>query len=127
LVENKKIEMRAPEYNDWKTDSDLLSYVCTQLSLTSVSSSPLNGYQNTFEVKDQIKTYPDKTVKYFKYGTGNSIYNEGIMLVVYIYDTNNEQVDIKEISLKGEDYNNWLSDDAFVTNYICTQLNFTLV
>ena len=55
------------------------------------------------------------------------ILNTSASFKVWLYDIQNKLIEVKVVSMIGEDYTNWGNDDKYVLQFIATQLGFTLV
>jgi hypothetical protein len=46
---------------------------------------------------------------------------------VAILDENGNMLDLTFLTMEGEDYTNWGSDDNYIINYVATKLGFTII
>ena len=55
------------------------------------------------------------------------ILNASASFKVWLYDVTDKLIDVKIVSMVGEDYTKWGNDDEYVLQFIATQLGFTLI
>lgn len=55
------------------------------------------------------------------------VLNTSATFRVILYDIEDKSIDVSYVTLEGEDYANWGSDDEYVIQFVATQLGFTLV
>jgi hypothetical protein len=55
------------------------------------------------------------------------ILNTSASFKVWLYDIHDKLIDVKIVSMVGEDYTKWGNDDEYVLQFIATQLGFTLI
>ena len=55
------------------------------------------------------------------------VLNTSATLVVQLFDSNNKIIEVKNLILTGQDYDNWGADDKYIINYVANKLGFTLI
>jgi hypothetical protein len=73
------------------------------------------------ENKDFITT---KTISKIEILDGNINLNSSVTFPVKLMDSDNNLINIETISIEGEEYNNWGSDDNYIETLILTKLGF---
>ena len=68
-----------------------------------------------------------KTAVRFSLDIIQLILNTSATFRVSLYDIDDKCIDNKYITLEGEDYKNWNSDDQYIVNFIAVQLGFVVV
>lgn len=68
-----------------------------------------------------------QTIVRFSLDIIEMILNTSATFRVLCYDTNDKIVETKFVTLEGDDYVNWGNDDDYVTEFVATELGFTLV
>lgn len=48
-------------------------------------------------------------------------------IVVRLLDESGNMMDLSFITMDGEDYTNWGSDDNYIINFVATKLGFTII
>jgi hypothetical protein len=67
-----------------------------------------------------------KTYSYISVSITNVVLNTSVDIQVMIYDSNQNMIDLKLLTLSGTDYTNWGNDDSYILNISCQKLGFTL-
>ena len=55
------------------------------------------------------------------------ILNTRASLVVQCYDASGKMIEVKNLVLSGDDYQNWGADDQYIIRYVARQLGFTIL
>jgi hypothetical protein len=73
------------------------------------------------ENKDFITT---KTISKIDILDGNIQLNRFVSFPVRLMDSDDNVISIEHVSISGEEYNNWGSDDSYIETLILTKLGF---
>ena len=73
------------------------------------------------ENKDLITT---KTISKVDILDGNIQLNRFVSFPVRLMDSDDNVISIEHVSISGEEYNNWGSDDSYIETLILTKLGF---
>ena len=74
--------------------------------------------------QEQITT---KVVSSFDIQSIDLILFNSARIRVALLDENANLLDINFLTMEGEDYANWGSDDNYIINYVATKLGFTII
>ena len=55
-----------------------------------------------------------------------NLYNS-VNLRIMLQDESDNPVDVLNMTIDGEDYANWSSDDDYIVNYVANKLGFTII
>jgi hypothetical protein len=67
-----------------------------------------------------------KYITYFSYEIEEFVASTKISFRVLLKDQNNRPVDVRRITVDGEEYANWGTDDSYIINLIATKIGLTL-
>jgi len=70
---------------------------------------------------------PVRNITSFTYTVKSFTFSVEITFSVFLYDENKQYIDNATVSLTGEDYSKWGTDDTYAMTYIAQQLGLTLV
>jgi hypothetical protein len=73
---------------------------------------------------DQITT---KVISGFDIQNIELVLFNSARIFVRLLDENGNMMDLKFITMEGEDYANWGSDDNYIINFVATKLGFTII
>jgi hypothetical protein len=73
---------------------------------------------------DQITT---KQISGFDIQNVDLILFNSARICVRLLDENGNMLDLTFVTMEGEDYTNWGSDDSYIINYVATKLGFTII
>lgn len=71
---------------------------------------------------EQVNTITYSAIEIFVIGI---VLGVNARLGVRIFGKDGKPVDSKQLTMEGEDYKNWGSDDDYVIDFVCKQLGFT--
>ena len=74
--------------------------------------------------KDQITT---KVICGFNIQRVELVLFNSARINVELLDEKNNMMDFKIITMEGEDYVNWGSDDNYIINFVANKLGFTII
>jgi|APFre7841882793_1041355.scaffolds.fasta_scaffold02451_2 hypothetical protein len=66
------------------------------------------------------------TVVRFEVFITDLVLNTSASFKVWLYDALDKLVEVKYVSMIGQDYLNWGNDDKYVLQFVASQLGFTL-
>ena len=66
-----------------------------------------------------------QTVTQVEISEGNIQLNQSARFPVKLLDSNGCLISIEFVTIEGDDYTNWASDDAYITTLILTRLGIT--
>jgi len=67
-----------------------------------------------------------KYINSFTYSVKSFELSVQITFSVYLYDQNGQFIDVRIITIEGEDYKNWGNDDSYIIQYIANKLSLEL-
>jgi hypothetical protein len=79
-----------------------------------------------------IKTVPSlfivnpRYINYISYRISSFQFNTSIVFDVVLYDENSSPLEIKKVSMEGDQYLLWGKDDTYAINFILSSLNLVL-
>ena len=76
-----------------------------------------------YDIEPIVKT-TIKTITKFSLSLSNQKLFTSVDILVFLYDTNNNFIEMKTIILQGDAYLLWLNDDTYIIDYVKTTLGF---
>ena len=61
----------------------------------------------------------------FRYTVNDLVFNSHITLNVILLDQDGTPLSVRQVTMAGEDYNNWGNSDQYVIDFICSSLGLT--
>ncbi len=81
--------------------------------------------QNTIQVNPSEFIPPTQIITQFRYDVRKFDFGKEITFMVSLCNSNGLPVDIKPVTMIGEDYEKWGNDDNYAINFICSTLGLT--
>ena len=68
---------------------------------------------------------PTQTITQFRYNVMEFEFGVQIRFNVILSDSKGMPIDIKQVIMSGDNYNNWSNDDQYAIDFICSSLGLT--
>lgn len=72
--------------------------------------------------KKLVKIY---TIEKIDITISNLILNESVTINILLMDSDSQLVEVKNITLTGDEYNEWADNDSYIISKVCKYLDLT--
>jgi hypothetical protein len=76
---------------------------------------------------DDFKEVVTKTVSGFRVIINSIVLNKSADLLVELYDSSGNFLNVQLITMSGTDYKNWKDDDNYVYTYVAEKLGYNII